>query len=199
MIFILFLFISYLIFIIWLVQGLKNLDENEYTFSENIFIYVVIAIKNESKNLEFLLDSLQYQTLSKDKFEIIFIDNESTDNSIKILKKYKNKIKNLSYYKSGITLMNWDKKMFSLSKGIELAKGNIIVHTDGDCIPRNNWLKSFYDRFCNPRIGVVISRTPLRGFGFWGKILELENLYQDIFGATGIGHNFFFTSVCSNR
>ena len=197
MIFILFLFISYLIFIIWLVQGLKNLDENEYTFNKNIFISVVIAIKNESKNLEFLLDSLQYQTLSKDKFEIIFIDNESTDNSIKILKKYKGKIKNLSYYKSGITLVNWDKKMFSLSKGIELAKGNIIVHTDGDCIPGNNWLKSFYDRFCNPRIGIVISRTPLRGFGFWGKILELENLYQDIFGATGIGHNLFFT--CNGR
>ena len=122
------------------------------------------------------IDGKDYHFLSKDKFEIIFIDNESTDNSIKILKKYKGKIKNLSYCKSGITLINWDKKMFSLSKGIELAKGNIIVHTDGDCVPRNNWLKSFYDRFCNPRTGIVISRTPLRGFGFWGKILELENL-----------------------
>tara|TARA_B100001094_G_scaffold285162_1_gene299125 strand:- start:2312 stop:3427 length:1116 start_codon:yes stop_codon:yes gene_type:complete len=197
MIFILFIYISYFIFILWLVQGMKNIVSKQNYHNEDIFISIVIAIKNEGNNLEDLLNSLNSQTLSKNKFEIIFIDNQSTDKSLKILKKYKDKIENLNYYKSGVPLINWDKKIFSLSKGIELAKGNVILHTDGDCIPSENWAKSFYESFGNPKTGVVISRTPLKGIGFWGKILELENLYQDIFGATGISHNLFFT--CNGR
>ena len=197
MIFIFFLYILYFVFILWLIQGLKNLDNLKINYNSNIFISVVIAIKNESKNLEVLLNALNNQTLAKDKFEIIFIDNESTDNSLKILKKYKDKIENLNYYNSGKVLMNWDRKIFSLSKGIEISKGNIVLHTDGDCIPNAKWIENFYNSFNNPKVGVVISRTPLVGSGFWGKILELENLYQDIFGALGIGHNLFFT--CNGR
>ena len=197
MIFILFIFILYFIFVLWLIQGLKNLDKVENNYNTNIFISVVIAIKNESKNLVYLLDALNNQSLSKNKFEIIFIDNESNDDSLKILKKYKKKIENLNYYSSGKVLINWDKKIFSLSKGVELSRGNIILHTDGDCIPNKNWIKSFYDSFTDPKVGVAISQTPLLGTGFWGKILELENLCQDIFGAMGIGHNLFFT--CNGR
>ena len=87
--------------------------------------------------------------------------------------------------------------MWALSQGIELAKGEVILHTDGDCIPEKMWAEKILERFTNPNTGIVISRTPLIGEKLWGKILEIENYAQDVFGALGIGHNLFFT--CNGR
>jgi len=192
-----FLFIIYFIFILWLSQGIKNISADALNQTKSPFLSIIIAVKNEEKNLNILIESLYNQSLPKDLFEIIIINDESEDNTPDILDNYRNKISNLKFYNSTKPPKKWDRKMWALSQGIELAKGDIILHTDGDCMVEKKWAEKILERFTNPNIGVVISKTPLIGKNLWGKILEIENYAQDIFGALGIGHNLFFT--CNGR
>ena len=192
-----FLFITYFIFILWLTQGIKNINPANFSKTSPLFLSIIIAVKNEEKNLNMLIDSLNKQSLSKDFFEIIIINDDSEDNTYDILNDNIDKISNLQFYNSNKIPDNWDRKMWALSQGIELAKGDVILHTDGDCIVDEQWAEKILERFVNPNIGVVISKTPLIGGNLWGKILEIENYAQDTFGALGVGHNLLFT--CNGR
>lgn len=191
------LFIIYFIFILWLSQGIKNIKINNSNKIKTSFLSIIIAVKNEEKNLDKLIKALNNQSLSKDMFEIIIINDQSEDGTHDILSNHLSKIPNFHFYDSTIPPKKWDRKMWALSQGIELAKGEVILHTDGDCIPEEMWAEKILERFTNPNTGIVISRTPLIGEKLWGKILEIENYAQDVFGALGIGHNLFFT--CNGR
>ena len=197
MLLILLFFIIYFLFIIWLVQGAKKINKSNESHNSKIFLSIVVAVKNESKNLPLLINALDKQSLSKDKFEIIIINDHSNDETLNILNKFKNKISNLKFYNSDVIPVNWDRKMWALSKGIEFSKGEVILHTDGDCIPEFTWAQKILENFSDPKVGVVCGSTPLIGESFWGKILEIENFAQEAFGGMAVGHNFFFT--CNGR
>ena len=51
---------------------------------------IVIPVYNEGKNLEILIPKI-YKELKKEKFELIIVDDNSTDNTSEILKKFKKK------------------------------------------------------------------------------------------------------------
>ena len=197
MLVILIFFIIYFFLLLWLAQGIKGIKINKGDKSTTDFLSIVIAVKNEEENLNLLIESLSNQSLSKNKFEIIIINDESVDGTMNLLKSFRTQISNFKFYNSDPPPPNWDRKMWALSKGIELAKGEIILHTDGDCIPNNKWAQGILEQFTDAKVGVVTSSTPLVGNSIWGKILEIENFAQDIFGALGIGHNLFFT--CNGR
>ena len=73
----------YFIFLFVLLNNFNNL------FDFNPFLSIIIPIYNNEKFLPFCLNSIINQTIKN--IEIICIDDGSTDNSIKILKKYKEK------------------------------------------------------------------------------------------------------------
>ena len=60
-------------------------------------IKLTIAIPNYNggENLQRAIESCQKITLSSDEFEILIVDNCSTDNSIEIVKELENKFSNL--------------------------------------------------------------------------------------------------------
>ena len=56
---------------IWLCTGSDRLVRKSNNKTFNYFISVVIAVKNEEKSIQYLLDALYNQTLSKQNFEIM--------------------------------------------------------------------------------------------------------------------------------
>tara|TARA_E500000178_G_C16958501_1_gene724860 strand:+ start:713 stop:1426 length:714 start_codon:yes stop_codon:yes gene_type:complete len=89
---------------------------------------IVIPIYNESENIINLLNEIFDNIASENNFEIILIDDYSSDNSIQLIQKYMNNQKN-------IILLTNKKNMgqsFSLVKGIKNSKNDIIVTLDGD-------------------------------------------------------------------
>ena len=52
---------------------------------------IVIPVYNEAKNLRILIPRI-YQVLKNKEFELIIVDDNSTDNTTKLLKKCKKKI-----------------------------------------------------------------------------------------------------------
>ncbi len=90
----------------------------------------VIPVKNEEKNVEILVDEIE-DVLTKEKikfYEIIFVDDGSTDQTFETLKKLRFKNKNIKILK----LRGNFGKAVALSIGFRHAKGEIIFTMDGD-------------------------------------------------------------------
>ena len=99
-------------------------------------ISVIIPARNEESNIGFLLAALQQQTYPKELFEVIVIDDHSEDRTAEIIKQF-NDVKLVSLQQDVIN--SYKKK--AIEKGIAVATGELIVATDADCMPPEEWLE----------------------------------------------------------
>ncbi len=115
-----------------------------------MFISVIVAARNEAKNLERLLISIFNQ--SYENFELIVVNDRSEDNSLEILQKFKknNPTKNFSFISVVEKPKNWNGKKYALQIGIKAAKNEIILLTDADCLPKDRfWIEKMANSFIN--------------------------------------------------
>jgi len=114
-------------------------------------VSIIIRTKNEEKWIESCLRSVFNQNYKN--FEVILVDNESTDDTVKIAKKYKIKILKISKFRPGL----------AINEGIRKSKGKFIVCLSGHCIPVNqSWLKNLvYDLNKKSIAGVYGRQEPL--------------------------------------
>ncbi|MFI5129223.1 MAG: glycosyltransferase [Chitinophagales bacterium] len=131
------LFILYSVLIIYYWSGWRSVPE--YVPGQNApktRISVIIPARNEENNIGYLLAALQQQTYPKDLFEVIVIDDHSEDRTVEIVRQF-NDVRLLSLQNE--TINSYKKK--AIDTGIGAATGELIVTTDADCIPSENWLK----------------------------------------------------------
>lgn len=110
----------------------------------NTFISVVIAARNEEKNINDLLASLQNQNYPASLFEIIIIDDHSTDKTWQLLQDAQFRHPSLK----SIQMDNGAYKKKAIETGIRAASGTLIVTTDADCRFAPGWLSTlaaFYE------------------------------------------------------
>ncbi len=105
---------------------------------KKIKISSIVVCYNEKDNIRQCLNSLLNQKFPKNQYEILVIDNNSTDGTIDILKEYSKKHKNLKYY------INKERGIAgSRNIGIQKARYNLIAFTDADCIVPEDWLSNY--------------------------------------------------------
>ena len=92
-------------------------------------VSVVVCTKNEEKYIKRCLECLKKQTV---KPEIIVVDGHSTDGTIKIARKYADKI--VEDNKKGIA--------DARNVGWKNAKGDIVAYCDADCMIPTNWVEN---------------------------------------------------------
>jgi len=96
---------------------------------------VIIACYNEQATLADQLDSLVVQEWSE-PWEIVFVDNRSTDNSLAIAKRYLERLPNMKI----VDASEQQGKSFALNKGIRAATGALIAFLDADDQVAPGWL-----------------------------------------------------------
>jgi cellulose synthase/poly-beta-1,6-N-acetylglucosamine synthase-like glycosyltransferase len=99
---------------------------------------VIVPAYNSEKTIEKCLKSLVGQNYPKNSYEIIVVDDGSTDRTIEIIKKFK-KVKLVKQKHSGPAKAR--------NLGVKKSKGNIILFTDSDCIPNKNWIGRMVEPF----------------------------------------------------
>jgi biofilm PGA synthesis N-glycosyltransferase PgaC len=132
------LLIIYSILILFYRAGWQELKPFSQTDLEpSVKLSVIIPARNEEENIGKLLSSLEKQTYPPYLFEVIVVDDHSTDNTTAIVNSYsfakliRLEFENINSYK---------KK--AIETGIAAASGDLIVTTDADCIVPGNWLKT---------------------------------------------------------
>lgn len=147
-----------------------------FKLSENIpavKISVLIPVRNEEKNIEKLLDDLLKQSFPQNCFEVVVINDHSTDSTAKVLSRYHKNHSNFRFIMMEGPARSGKKE--AIREGIKQARFDLIVTTDGDCRAGKNWLISiaqYYEKFKPVMIlGPVIFRDKNR---FWKKLLQLE-------------------------
>jgi glycosyltransferase involved in cell wall biosynthesis len=106
-------------------------------------ISVVIPAYNEEQLIGDCLRCLNKQTVAPD--EIIVVDNNCTDKTAEIAKSM------------GATVIKEPKKgvIFARNTGFDAARGNIILRTDADTRPPNDWIEKIRDTFLSKEVDGV--------------------------------------------
>lgn len=124
-------------------------------------ISVIIPVNNAEETIEKTLLSFKKQTHLN--FDIIIVDDNSTDKSYDIVKKHtKNILRNKTKKGPAITR----------NKGIRHAKTEIIAFIDADCIATPNWLNNVLKEFQNKNIQVIAGNTKIPKSTFIGDSIS---------------------------
>ena len=98
---------------------------------------IIICTYNRCEILSFCLDSLLVQATTLSSIEIIVIDNNSTDETQRVVEKYRRTHPQLSYYlesKQGLS--------HARNRGYQEAKGDWVGYLDDDAMVEENFLKA---------------------------------------------------------
>ena len=183
--------------VIWSVP-LSNSAEKKGAEHLNNFS-ILIAARNEEANLPALFNSLKNLNYPREHFEVIFVNDNSTDNTLEVAREHAKEFGNCTVASSGEKIIQGKKG--ALEKGAELSKFPIIVTTDADCILPPNWLREINQRF-NNGADVVIGFNAYENLtSFQKKYSAYESLRNQIFAFTmariglpysSVGRNFAF-------
>ena len=163
----------YIFFLMKILSGLKKLGLSTSISIPEEFISVIIPFRNEEKNILINLNSIENQDYPKEKYEVIYIDDSSEDNSLKLLQDniIADNIKVLSVPEK--FSVNAHKKR-AVRYGIENSSGQFIVTTDADCVHEKKWLSSLISNF-DDATGFVSSPVEfIDGQTLFSKIQKLE-------------------------
>jgi glycosyltransferase involved in cell wall biosynthesis len=113
------------------------------TPSSEIPISIIICAKNEAQNLKQFLPSILQQDYPQQLFEVIVINDQSTDESAEILSRFSSQYSQLKVLTiSPDTVKTLPGKKYALSQGIAAAQYDRVLLTDADCTPSSDqWLK----------------------------------------------------------
>lgn len=153
--------------------------------SDAILVSVIIATRNEAKNIEQCLKSLQNQTFFAEKMEIIIVDKNSTDNTQEIAKKFP------------VSLLTEEKnRAAQVNVGVNAAKGKYIFLPDADMRFEKNLIENCVKLFeTTDLVGVYIPEIVL-GPGIFGKVRNFE---RSFYNATCIDAVRFVRTDAFNR
>lgn len=145
--------------------GARTLPIGEGRVGFGIDFSIIIPVRNEAKNILFLLQDLEKQTYPKTHFEVIIADDDSTDDTLKIVQEFqKNTSINLIINQLPPKTNNTSPKKRAIDSSIQLAKGELITTTDGDCRVGEKWLETIAN-FQTKTGAYLVSGAVTFGFG----------------------------------
>ncbi len=119
------------------------------------FVSILVSARNEEECIASCLESLLRQQYPSDKYEIVVVNDRSTDKTPTIVKRFQKKHRiikhiNIDSNPSGLT-----GKQNALNEGLKLCAGEIILNTDADCIVGPLWTRRTVSHF-TPQIDLTI-------------------------------------------
>ena len=115
-------------------------------------ISVIVPVYNSAEYLNQCIRCLIDQDYPKPDYELIFVDNGSTDNSIEILRGYP-EVNVLSELTRGAYAAR--------NRGVAAARGDVVAFTDPDCYPASGWLRAIAQTLSADEVQVVLgARLP---------------------------------------
>jgi len=142
-------------------------------------VSAIVPAYNEEKYIKACLEALTNQELKAD--EIIVVDNNCTDNTVKIAKEYNATI--VQEKKQGL--------IYARNKGFDAASYDIIARCDADCHPPQDWIEKIRQNFESSRINALtgpvvfydlpfISTIYARIYLFFMKLIFTKKIWEQV-------------------
>jgi len=142
---------------------------------------IIIPCRNEEDNLPQLLMSLNNLQYPDDLYEIIFIDDASSDRTADLLTEFVRNLSNCHIIPIEQKSEEYKGKKFALKKGIEYTQCDHLLFTDADCQVPSNWIDSFND-YIAPDVGMVVGYSPEKNVSTFRRFSQI--LTADFYCAT---------------
>lgn len=110
--------------------------------SDKFALSIVIPTKNRADLLRKALESIERQPADKNVFEVIVIDNGSTDETKAVVKEYQRKIRNCRYIYDARPGLHVGR-----NRGLLESRGDIIGYLDDDVVLFPNWINTVLSAF----------------------------------------------------
>lgn len=124
-------------------EQVKSLPERQGGPGEPVFVSIIVPAHNEEQRLGPCLDALLNLDYPAAKYEIIVINNDSSDHTAEVAGRYA--IRCIDASPLGVSRAR--------NAGIMAARGNIIAFVDADCVPQRRWLKELLQGIEDEEIG----------------------------------------------
>jgi biofilm PGA synthesis N-glycosyltransferase PgaC len=161
--------LPYIIILLKIHRSLLKAETFSVSTDPVTFVSVVVACRDEQKNLPALLTHISLQNYPSDLFEVIIVNDSSTDKTVEVAIGFSG-IRNINILKN-----KGEGKKQALRTGISASKGNLIITTDADCRMGIDWIRtiaSFYEINKPDMIICPVQIEPVTGI--FGRFQELE-------------------------
>ncbi len=191
---------TYTYFIVFIILGLFKHKVLPVSSSKELpVVSVVIAARNEEKNLPDILRDLIRQEYPIEKLEVIIVNDRSGDSTSEILD---DASRNYLFIKA-LNVESKSKvmtpKKYALQLGIERAKGEIIILTDADCRVNKLWVSSMvYGVLERDSIIIGFSKISTDGNTWFEHYQKIDFLSIIAANAGAAGWNRFWSGTGQN-
>lgn len=141
-------------------------------------ISVIVPVRNERENIQPILHDLLNQDLPRNIFEVIIMDDASTDGTQdeirRFIKTNPGSRQNLIYHKN-----NLEGKKAAIEYAVRISSGDLIVTTDADCRLEPGYLRTiamYYQQYNPVMIAGPVKLSPYRGWAGTFQALEFLSL-----------------------
>jgi glycosyltransferase involved in cell wall biosynthesis len=110
-------------------------------------VSVVVALRNSATTVPLLLDALDRQTLDPERWELVMVDDASTDETPALIARHGRARLVRSETHVGLPA--------GRNLGIRAAKAAVVALTDGDTVPDPTWLERGLGRFADPGVDIL--------------------------------------------
>ncbi len=158
----------YFVLLRWLSQKWPKNDPNGRFESHLPSVALLIPLRNEKGNLSQLIEELQ--KINYPNLEIILIDDQSEDDSFDFLN-----AKLGTNHKIKILKSSGEGKKIAIETGIKVAKSELILCSDADCVFPEDWVFHMISPFSNPAIQLVTGPViSMESATFFHRFQQLE-------------------------
>ena len=189
-----FYFICYIISIVRLCLGFKKIKTFKFNNAElKTRFSIIVPLRNEAENLSKLLTSFSDIKYPVSLFEIIFVDDDSNDESATIINKWRMQNTRINTTMiSNVRISNSPKKD-AINRAIPIAQFEWIVTTDADCIWKENSFSTYDNYIQKNEVRMIASSVILeKAKGFFERFQQMDfiSLQATTIGSFGSGNAF---------
>lgn len=131
-------------------------------------VSVIITSQNEENNIANCIESIKGQTYQNEKIDIIVVDNNSTDKTVDIAKRYTDKVYNFGPERSA-----------QRNFGVKQAATKYIFYLDADMILSEKIIEECVDKCENEDCSALYIPEKIMGKGFWIKVRDFERSFYN--------------------
>jgi len=156
-------------------------EKNSSTLYQNQEgVSIIIAARNEEQNLKKLIPELFKQNYPV--FEVLVINDRSNDDTRFLLEKMMTHYPHLRTVTVNYTPDHVTPKKYALTLGIKVAKYDVLLLTDGDCLPvSENWIQRMTQPIRNEnKIFALGYGGYEKAKGFLNKLIQYETWFTAI-------------------